>query len=582
MEPAGLRSSASAANQPAGCPAPIPGLDAALLAGTGVTTDQAGQVLLVVASSLGIKQAPALAAARRARRRSSRDRSLLASTLEGVYAYVFGAGKEAGELDEPGVPLAAGRHLLQLSSDPATAMAAQSRLQSATDLLHQAVTGLSASIDPTQVLSVSSSGLSAALRAELRADMAGRVLEAGPDASSNEQPDSPTSVRVMLPDSLDLPAAACVDDGAGSCLEPPALLRLDAYASLTLFMDVLTNGLLANSSSANYSSVVPLSAVANIGIPTHLAPGEQLACTSGDACLMALHLPLVAEPVAGANGTACVELVQLGGLVSSELVAYPADITTTASGAVFATCRVPKVGTFLALQYVLAPPPPEPTPEVLVIETGTTTSSTPGPQPWPPAKTLPDTPPEPSDDARLNIGQTAAVVIGSVASFALLVGGLVIASRAGLIPPIGRGSSRRQRYAANADFDDAVRASRDGSVGGRGVGGLAPPPPAVLASGPAGLAGAEEYGVPRQTGSPEPPEPAWPAARGGAAAGEASLPQSTRSSQPVTPRDEQGGVVEAAAFVSSEAAAGEGEGEGVSYGRLRAAAKLDDIPLEIN
>jgi hypothetical protein len=450
------------------------------------------------------------------------------------------------------------------------------------------VASLLAGLDPTQVRSVTSAGLSSALRAELRTDMAGMVLEAGPEAGGDQQPDSPADVIVMLPDTLQLPEAACVDDGV-NCLEPPALLRLDAYASLSLFIDALTNALLADSPSANYSSISPLSAVANVSVPTHLWPGDQLTCASGSStCLLTLHLPLLAAALAGdgGGGAACVELLQLGGLVASAQVAYPADVTTTSTGAAFASCKVPKVGTFVAVRYALAPQLG--VPEVLVISTETTTSSTPKPQtPTPQAGGGPEEQLAAGPASSLNPGQTAAVVIVSIVSVALLVGGLVMASRAGLVPPLWQRAStaRRARHPTN-DFDDAFRVSANsGSLGGQSGSSLAPPPHAVLAAGPAGLAGAEEYGVPRQTKSPEPPEPAWPAAAGPAASGGSTLPTSTRSSQPATPRD-GGAVVEAAAFAEAAAGgrvSGDGAaGEGVSYGRLRAAANLDDIPLEMN
>jgi hypothetical protein len=279
--------------------------------------------------------------------------------------------------------------------------------------------GLFTSIAPTQTKSAFSSGLSTSARAELRSLLDGRQLEAGPDAHGDQQPSSFANAMVMLPDRLELPPAPCTDDGA-SCVEPPTLLRLDAYGTSALFLDVLTNGLLANSSAASYASIAPLSVVANVSIPTHLAHGAQLACRSGaPSCELALLLPLLAEPVGHRSGAACVELVQVGGLVASVQVAYPAYLTTAPSGAAYATCKLPKLGTFMAVQYILADP--------VTVGMGASLAAD--------ASSVGQEPPAtPAAAQPLSGGHIAAAVLGSVAGVLLLVGGLVAAARKGLLP----------------------------------------------------------------------------------------------------------------------------------------------------
>ncbi len=327
----------------------LAGLQAALLAGTAISADQAGHVLRAMAAGLGIKPAAIQGAASRG---SRNRRRLLSGMFEAAYGYLAGSDAAPSAFEVH----VAGRHLLQLTNEPAIAIQAQQRLQSTTALLHQTAMGLFASIVPTQAKSAYSSGLSISARAELRASLAGRPLEAGPQAFSDQQPSSFANAMAVLPDRLELSPAPCADDGA-VCVEPPALLRLDAYGANSLFLDVLTNGLLANSSAANFTSVAPLSVVANISIPTHLAHGAHLACESGaPSCELTLGLPLLAEPAERRSGAACVELVQVGGLVASVQVAYPAYITSAPSGAAYATCKLPKLGTFVAVQYMLADP----------------------------------------------------------------------------------------------------------------------------------------------------------------------------------------------------------------------------------
>jgi hypothetical protein len=444
------------------------GLQAAALAGSDISTDQAGQILQVVATSLGIKQQAVSPGA--ARRSQTGHGRLLSSIFEAAYDYLLESGGGPGSFEAH----TAGRHLLQLSNDPALAILAQQRLKIATSLLHQTITSLSASAAPTEVVAVHSSGLSTSTRAELRTAMAGSRLEAGPDANGGQQPNSMANAMAMLPDALEVPAAPCADDGA-SCVDPPALLRLDAYSSFALFMDVLTNGLLASSGEVNYTSVAPLSSVANVSIPTHLAAGAQLACR-GDAgsCQLTLRLPLAVAPAAHRSGAACVELVQVGGLVASVQVAYAADVAPSAgAAAAYATCRVPKLGTFMAVQYIVAAP------RALVTAAPALEPSFEKESGAPPA-----TPAE-TELKGLGSGRIAAAVIGSMAGVALVLGVVVVAGRRGLIPPIKLSlpaSCRRAAYLASRPAGRDQSSGRSGGSGGsQRNGGLAPPPTAALA-----------------------------------------------------------------------------------------------------
>ena len=349
-----------------------PGLQSAISSGGSITSDQAGQALQVVAAGLGIQK----------RRRS---------TAQG------------------------GRRLLeQLPS-----ARSQLRLLNAISFLNVAAMGLSASISPTEVKSVSSSGISLALMSDLRINMVGKELEAGPDANGDQQPNSTANTKVVLPDTLQLPSAACVDDGV-NCIEPPSLLRLDTYDSLALFADVLTTPLLSNSSSINYTYMNPLSVVVNISVPTNVELGSSLTCQAGASnCTLTLQLPLVTVPDASITGAACVQLVEVAGQVTSTQIPYPAVITTTDTGTKYATCAVPNFGTYLALQYKSPVTSP-----VSLVEAPLSTASTSQCSPCLKENRIE------SANVCLSGGQIAGIVVGTCAgTCALLVVVFIVAAR---------------------------------------------------------------------------------------------------------------------------------------------------------